>query len=879
MLEAAATVEEREAYDVLLGLARGKTGAIPPDSLVRHVLTVTASADWPVQRAAMEAVLRRCAFGKRDRLRVAARPPNGRALGIYRTRRQSSAKRPYTTLLTRVDPLRGSCDCADFLRNSLGICKHLLAVANDVISRPRALRKAREEQEKEPAFTGGMLIWDPIRPLTGNGDWLERIRLRVMNGQPRDETGTVIGRLFPAQENGFRVLRTSQLAETGERLALVENLLQLIGTPAEAGHSALSSEPAVPALLRSERERLRTLCVDGVGALQMRAAIRSMKRKPYEYQREGVRRFLASGSLLLADDMGLGKTIQAISACHILWGSQRVRRGLLVVPASLKPQWVREWQSFTSVALTLVEGSPAERHALYRKTKHGFLLTNYELLLRDFAEIAAWKPEIVVLDEAQRIKNWATKTATYVKRLEPRYRLVLTGTPLENRLDELASIFDWVDSFALEPKWRLTPWHTAYGDGRNEVRGARNLETLRTRLAPSMVRRTRQEVLDQLPPRTDSVVPVEITAAQRNEHDELTQPIAALVRRARKRPLTQAEFLKLMSLLATQRIIANGLAQLRFADVWPGLSQSTPEAALLQSLATPKLVELREILSQLLVEQRRKVVVFSQWRRMLQLAHWAIGDILRDAGQRAVFFTGQEGQKRRTQNIVELHDDPSTSVLFATDSGGVGLNLQRAANCCINIDLPWNPAVLEQRIGRIYRLGQKRPITVYNLVTQGSIEERIAGLIGEKKALFSGLFEGTSDEVQFDRSGSFLSRIERVIEPAEVPETREEESEFEEEVAVERELEEIVTAADETADIRVPDVAQGANGGTKQKPPELRPDSIRAQASAEDVRNLFAQLQIRPQPNGGVSIEAPPEAAATLATLFEQMAKLMRAQA
>ena len=133
---------------------------------------------------------------------------------------------------------------------------------------------------------------------------------------------------------------------------------------------------------------------------------------------------------------------------------------------------------------------------------------------------------------------------------------------------------------------------------------------------------------------------------------------------------------------------------------------------------------------------------------------------------RPAFFTGQEGQKRRTQNLVDFHDDPACRVLFATDAGGVGLNLQRAASACINIELPWNPAVLEQRIGRIHRLGQRRPIDVYNLVSEPGIESRIADLVGSKKAFFTGLFDGTTDEVVFERSGSFLSRIERIVAPA-----------------------------------------------------------------------------------------------------------------
>src|SRR5207244_403238 len=142
---------------------------------------------------------------------------------------------------------------------------------------------------------------------------------------------------------------------------------------------------------------------------------------------------------------------------------------------------------------------------------------------------------------------------------------------------------------------------------------------------------------------------------------------------------------------------------------------------------------------------------------------------VRRLGLRAAFFTGAESRKRRAQNIVDFHDDPAVRVLFLTDAGGVGLNLQRAASCCINVELPWNPAVLEQRIGRIHRLGQRDPIDVYNLVGQNCIESRIAGLVEDKRALFTGLFDGASDEIRFERSTSFLSRLERLVEPVVVP--------------------------------------------------------------------------------------------------------------
>src|SRR5207247_9526724 len=201
-----------------------------------------------------------------------------------------------------------------------------------------------------------------------------------------------------------------------------------------------------------------------------------------------------------------------VPSCHSPRPPGGVNCGLLIAPAPLKPQWLREWQAFTDAPATVVEGSPSQRRAAFEACRRGFLLGNYEQLLRDLDVVRDWAPDIVVLDEAQRIKNWATKTALTVKRLDPPYRLVLTGTPMENRLHELASIVEWVDDLALEPKWRLTAWHTTPVDGTTEIGGARNLDTLRTRLAACMVRRGRQEVLSQLPTRTDTRIPIEMTA-------------------------------------------------------------------------------------------------------------------------------------------------------------------------------------------------------------------------------------------------------------------------------------------------------------------------------------------------------------------------------
>jgi superfamily II DNA or RNA helicase len=835
-------IADGEAYQTLLARAHRRTGDLPPEAIVRHVLSVTAGGDWPVQWDALDAVLRRCTSAHTDDIQIVERPRR-RILGLYETRRRGSRARPYRTLLRRIDPIEGSCECADFLRSSLGLCKHLVTVLEDVTSKRRRL-----EKEREPAPEPAPLRWDPVRPLTGPGDWLARVRW--VGGAPGRDLRAWLHR---ANGAGWTV---TVPGASQPRLALVERLLGAL----QDG----KGEPALHALLQEERARLAREIQTAGSRKHLRHALHTLKQSLYPYQHDGVERFFVRGRLLLADDMGLGKTAQAIAVCHALWNTGQVRRGLLVVPAALKPQWIREWQLFTNAPADIVDGAPAQRRAAFDACRRGFLVVNYEQLIRDLAIVRDWTPDIVVLDEAQRIKNWATKTALTVKRLDPPYRLVLTGTPMENRLDELASIVEWVDDLALEPKWRLASWHTTPVDGKTEIGGARNLDTLRTRLAPCMVRRVRHEVLSQLPARTDTRIPIEMTAEQMDEHDALNLPIAQLVSRAKRRPLTQAEFLRLMMLLTTQRIIANGLAQLRFELIWPDLSRiERPTESTLRGLASPKLLELRELIAQIALAQGRKVVVFSQWRRMLRLAHWATRDQLAQAHVWAAFFTGAEGQKRRTQNIVDFHEDPACRVLFATDAGGVGLNLQRAASACINIELPWNAAVLEQRIGRIHRLGQRRPIDVYNLVSEPGIESRIADLVGSKKALFTGLFDGTTDEVVFERSGSFLSRIERIVAPS-IARARANGADLgdAEDDATEREVDAVMAAGDESRD------APGAS------PPGPEPVP-----SAADIGRLVSGLSVQRTASGGLVIEAPPETASTLAALFSGMAQLLQAAA
>ena len=891
-------VEETEAYHELMTRAGRRTGDLPADLVVRHVLECVPPHEWPTRVEALDAVLRRLDAARKDSLRVEARPTDGRHLGLYVTRRPGAGSRPYRTILHGVDPIKGRCDCPDFIKNSLGLCKHILVVLNHLHTRPRVLQQAHKEQEWSDPESGTGLCWDPIRPLLGLGDWLDRVVWKGDVEPVKDRSARVAQALrwFRSSKDGVATLKNSYWDKPRRRLELVEDLLKVMPAASADGSQ---HDPALRALLDSERKHLKPLVEGSLSGAEMREAFKSMKRPLYPYQRDGVERFLAAGHLLLADDMGLGKTAQAITCCDILKRTGRIRRGLIIAPASLKPQWSREWQVFSDLPIQVVDGTPDEREAAYAKRKEGFLIINYEQLLRDLEVVKRWAPELVVLDEAQRIKNWATKTALTVKGLTPTYRLVLTGTPMENRIDELASIVEWVDDMALEPKWRLSSLHATRADGRREVVGARNLDTIRDRLRHCMVRRIRQDVLDQLPSRTDTRVPIELTDEQMVAHDDLNQPIAQLVARSLKRPLSQAEFLKLMQLLTTQRIISNGMVQLDFEGMWPTLRSRAPEESVLKGLFAPKLMELRQLVRQIVLEQGRKVVVFSQWRRMLTLAHWAVSDLLGEGGLRAGFFTGAEGQRRRTQNIVEFHDDPGFRMLFTSDAGGVGLNLQRAANCVVNLELPWNPAVLEQRIGRIYRIGQKLPIDVYNLVCEQGIESRIAALVGSKQAFFKGLFDGDSDTVDFGQSSGFLAKIQKLYEPATIEavastgNVADEDADLadthlDDEVA--DPFDQLIEAADESRDQAAPPLANGDAAsvpGSFEQPrpsPSLEEPSgvtmaAAAMPSSGEVREFFSQLRVRREVGGNVVIEAPAEAASTLGALFEGMAALLQAAA
>ena len=332
------------------------------------------------------------------------------------------------------------------------------------------------------------------------------------------------------------------------------------------------------------------------------------------------------------------------------------------------------------------------------------------------------RPEVVILDEAQRIKNWTTKTAQAVKRLESRYAFVLTGTPIENRIDELYSLMDFLNPGVLGPLFRFNRDFYELDDRGRPV-GYRNLDQLHARVRLFMLRRRKADVETELPDRTDQTFLVPLSGEQKNRYLDHEAQVARLASIAKRRPLTQQESEKLLRELAMMRMVCD-----------------TNYILDPKERACPKLTELEKVLEECRENSDVKVLVFSEWERMLEL----VQGLCKRLRLGYALHTGSVPQLRRRAEIQRFKNDPGCRVFLSTDSGATGLNLQ-SASVVINCDLPWNPARLEQRISRAWRKHQTRPVTVIHLVSEETIEQRMIGTLKTKLALAEGVLDLRGD--------------------------------------------------------------------------------------------------------------------------------------
>lgn len=608
------------------------------------------------------------------------------------------------------------CSCPDFATNNLGTCKHVeFALAR--LARRKGGKKALAGGY-QPAYSEVYLHYGAQREIRFRPGRDCPVELARLAAKFFDADGTL-------RPDGYASFETFLSKAAG-----LENELR-----------CRDESLAFIAEVRDAQSRQTVLAERFAGGTRSAAFKKLLKVTLYDYQRQGALFAAQAGRCLIGDEMGLGKTIQAIAAAEIMAQLFGVQRALIVCPTSLKHQWEREISKFTERTAEVVNGLRPRRQELFN-TNSFFKIINYDTVHRDLDLIGDWAPDLVILDEAQRIKNWETRTAKTVKQIKSPHAIVLTGTPLENRLEELVSIVQFIDIHRLGPTYRLLHDHQIK-DENGRVVGYRALDKIGKTLEPVLIRRRKAEVLDQLPGRIEKLFFVPMTPQQQDYHDENKATVSRIVQKWQRFGfLTEADQRRLMIALQNMRMACDSTYL---------LDQTTDFGNKSDELAT--------LLDEIFETSNSKVVIFSQWKRMHEM-------LIRRFAQRdwqyAFFHGGVESSKRKDL-IDRFRDDPACRLFLSTDAGGVGLNLQHA-NVVINMDLPWNPAVLEQRIGRVHRLGQTQPVQVFNFVAQHTIEESMLEVIRFKKSVFAGVLDGGEKEVFLggSRLKKFMQTVEQV---------------------------------------------------------------------------------------------------------------------
>jgi non-specific serine/threonine protein kinase len=447
--------------------------------------------------------------------------------------------------------------------------------------------------------------------------------------------------------------------------------------------------------------------------------------RPYQLQGLAWMQGLAELDIggLLADDMGLGKTLQTLG--HILceYNAGRLQQpALIVMPTSLIPNWQDEAARFTPQLKVLALHGPKRRALFKQIDQHQIILTTYALLPRDLKALSAHNYRLLILDEAQNIKNPRSKAAVAAGQLQAGQRLCLTGTPLENHLGELWSLFNF-----LMPGW-LGDSKSFTRDYRTPIEKNANLQRLTHltgRIKPFVLRRTKEQVASELPPKTEITHWVELSAAQRDRYETLRLAMDQKVR---------AEIAR-QGLARSQIVILEALLRLRQACCDLRLLGDEGDSSL-SSADSGKLSELLEMLEELFAEGRR-VLLFSQFTSMLAL-------IEAELQARHIPYDKLTGrtQDRRTP-VQQFQAGELPIFLISLKAGGAGLNLT-AADTVIHFDPWWNPAAEAQASDRAYRIGQDKPVFVYKLIARGSVEEKIQQLQQAKANLARGVLAGGS---------------------------------------------------------------------------------------------------------------------------------------
>ncbi len=601
------------------------------------------------------------------------------------------------------------CTCVDFRVNALGTCKHVEAVRLHLEQEsPEALEAARES-----GSTRVNLVPERAQQtLRAEGDQ------RRLPKSPRrlfGDDGLLLREVIP--EVAVSAWREAAGADPDLRVSQETDLwLESRRRAAEARQ-----------LRRVYEQRVRA---GDWPAHETRVPL-------FPYQREGMLHLACAERALLADEMGLGKSVQAIAACALLHRIGRAARALIVTPATLKAEWEQQIHELTSLGVLAVSGARRSRHEAYeRDTAPFFTIASYEEMLADHLEVnARLRPDIVILDEAQRIKDWNSPTALAVKRLHSRYAFVLTGTPVEHNLDELYSLVSFLDPTLFGPLFRFNREYYEF-DERGRPRGYRHLDRLRERIRPIFLRRRKADVETQLPGRTERFHFVPLSDSQRATYAPLEAELRRLVSPARRVPLTAGQQDRLLGLASRMRMICDTNYILDESD-----------------RACPKAVEIGRLLREISAGHGTKVLVFSEWERMLEL----VRDTCVKLRLGFAWNTGKVSPALRRVEAARFAQNPDCRVFLTTDGAGRGLNFPDVG-VLIHCDVPWTPARLQQRVARAQQHPHAHPVTVLHLVSEHTIEQRLlAGLARHR--IPADLLLGESTDSVAEQPGSARERL------------------------------------------------------------------------------------------------------------------------
>ena len=580
-----------------------------------------------------------------------------------------------------------TCTCKDFSQNTLGTCKHLEAVYLALDE----LKLTTSYKHTQPTVTDYITIISGKNVLIGKDP-----SVKLQDGE-----------IVKYDEKALRV--------SSATASLVEKTKKKI--------AALARKTKIETQLANDKIKIDVLT------------------KPlFSYQQDAVKHMVAAGRTLLALRMGGGKTASTIAACEILKTTDKVSRVLLIVPASLKQQWANEIELFIGSKAEIVHKAEELKPFSTKATKEvQYKIVNYELLLRHPDLACELNTDVVILDEAQKIKNFRSKTGEIIRHIPNRFFFALTGTPIENRLDDLYSIMQLIDEDVFGPLWKFNfDFHSQTETGK--IDGCKHLDLLRERIKPFVFSKNRAEILSQLPPLTEETIYVPMSEAQSEREDFYRKEAARLFAKASAKGLTRGE----------QQILAGFLLKARQACNSLMLCEpDNPDA----TSDSPKLDELQTIVSDVCITEGKKLVVFSEWVEQLNI----IAAMLKSIGIDYVVLHGGIPTKKRPDIIESFKTNNHKMVFLSTDAGGVGLNLQ-FASYVVHFDLPWNPAKLDQRTARTHRIGQKNNVYVYYLCAEEGIERGIKDVLVSKREVRTATLEADS-EIQEVELQSFVDYL------------------------------------------------------------------------------------------------------------------------